>query len=80
MAPKVTERVPSPVGSEAKPRSLNESPVDNLGFPKTSEVEFRGFLRGLEVPEPAGETRWILRSKRRMRCKYGREESFLVVP
>ena len=50
MAPKVTERVPSPVGSEAKPRVLNESPVDNSGFPKTSEVEFRGFLRDLEVP------------------------------
>jgi hypothetical protein len=35
---------------------LNESPVDKQGFPKTSEVEFRGFLRDPEVTEPAGET------------------------
>ena len=35
---------------------LNNSPVDNSGFPKTSEVEFRGFLRDPEVTEPAGET------------------------
>jgi len=28
----------------------------NKGFPKTSEVEFRGFLGDPEVPEPAGET------------------------
>ena len=42
--------------SEAKPRVLNNSPVDNSGFPKTSEVEFRGFLGDPEVPEPAGET------------------------
>ena len=42
--------------SEAKPRVLNDSPVDNSGFHKTSEVEFRGFLRDLEVTEPAGET------------------------
>ena len=31
--------------------------MDNSGFPKTSEVEFRGFLRDPEVTEPAGETR-----------------------
>ena len=35
---------------------LNNSPVDNSGFPKTSEVEFRGFLGDPEVTEPAGET------------------------
>jgi hypothetical protein len=47
---------PSLASSEAKPRVLNESPVDKQGFPKTSEVEFRGFLRDPEVTEPAGET------------------------
>ena len=52
---------PSPVGSEAKPRVLNESPADNSGFPKTSEVEFRGFLGDPEMPEPAGETRGSVR-------------------
>ena len=29
--------------SEAKPRVLNDSPVDSKGFPKTSEVEFWRF-------------------------------------